>query len=284
MKTTWTSAIFLAASCTLLGCTFDDTQTEADENVAETEGALVISNALNGNALNANALNGNALNGNALNGNALNGNSLAPSVLASIQDPTATGDLARELLKYMVSCGFDAGDSFSFSWVDSDGVTHNETYGGNLGLTKDWPTKPLSTSEQEWLTACLVSRVNWYGVSVMLSSRAQHTNLHVTDVAEGQEYTNFEGAFWGNIFSATPTAYACNDGANIMHSRAALRDCAAGHLNADGSTSNCGIITVVGDCDSHCSKPDKSDGYFPSCGLTLNGNDKTHRVISTFIP
>lgn len=285
-----TLAILLSSACFSIGCASVDVADVGDEeSVGEAEGAIVNPNALNPNALNPNALNPNALNPNALNPNALNPNalnpnSIAPSALSSLQDPGAAGDVSRQLFKYMIGCGLDGTQSYSLTWYDLDGVRHDETYVGYLGLAKDWPDRPLSPSEQEWISACLLSRTNWYGTSVMLSSRAQQVNLKVTEPNELNDYPNFEGAFWGNIFADTPVAFACNNAPTMALARTAHRDCAAGHENLDGTTSNCGIIQIVGDCASHCSEPDPSDGYYPSCGLTLNGTDKTHRVISVFLP
>ncbi len=35
---------------------------------------------------------------------------------------------------------------------------------------------------QQWISACLASRVNWYGVPVTLSSRASHPALNDEDL------------------------------------------------------------------------------------------------------
>ena len=65
-------------------------------------------NALTANALTANALTANALSANALSANALSANALTANALTAnaLRDP-----LAREFLKYVVSCALDDGDS-----------------------------------------------------------------------------------------------------------------------------------------------------------------------------
>ena len=282
------STVLLASISLLVGCTGGEGDS-ADEEIGEATRALLMNNALTPNALTPNALTPNALTPNALTPNALTPNaltpnSLAPSVKAALEDPTFAGEISRDLFKYMLGCALDSSQSYSFTWHDSNGNAHAETIVGYLGLATDWPSKKLSPSEQQWITACVLARVNWYSMPVDLSARAQHANLHVTDTIEGETYAVFEGAFWGNIFDENPTAYACHDSNTVAHARAAHRDCAAGHVNADGTTTSCGIITIVGDCASHCTSPDASDDYYPSCGLTLSGHDKTHRVISTFLP
>jgi len=274
----------------LTGCAYGESASAEDEPEAVSASFSLTGpnalnpNALNPNALNPNALNPNALNPNALNPNALNPNSLAPSVVSALEDPSPIGDVSRQLFKYMIGCGLDATQSYEFSWYDLDGNRHDESYQGYLGLATDWPTKKLSPSEQEWISACLLSRVNWYGSSVMLSTRGPRVNLKVTEPVEIDDYPHFEGAYWGNIFDEVPTAYACNTSATVSIARAAQRDCAVGHDNGDGTTSQCGIISIVGDCDDHCTLPDAANGYYPKCGVTLQGTDKTQRVLSVFLP
>src|SRR5262245_50780162 len=102
-------------------------QGEDEELVGSAEGALV-----NENALNVNALNVNALNVNALNVNALNVNALSADALAALTDPGSNGALVRQLLEYTVGCALDTSQSFGFSWTDTLGFDHPETYWGQL--------------------------------------------------------------------------------------------------------------------------------------------------------
>jgi hypothetical protein len=241
-------------------------------------------NALDANALNANALNANALNANALNANDLSANALSPSTLnarasAAIQLTGQEGDLSRQLLLYTVSCALDTTQSFSFSWTDQSDVVHQETYWGLLALATSWATKPLGTSDAEWVTACLASRVNWYGEAVMLSSRGDRTSLS-TDSQERTAFPNVEGAFWGNLFTAQPQVFACHYSPNDENSRGHLRDCAAGHINSQGDLEPCGIIQLVGTCETLCSQPSNDVKYYPSC----SGPTPTTRPITVFLP
>src|SRR6266511_3083177 len=100
---------------------------EEYESIGTVESALENPNALNPNALNPNALNPNALNPNALNPNALNPNALNPNALAALKDPGPSGDLSRQLIKYVVGCALDPSQSFRFSWTDNSGQVHEET-------------------------------------------------------------------------------------------------------------------------------------------------------------
>jgi hypothetical protein len=204
------------------------------------------------NALTYNALNSNALATNALTYNALRYDSLDPASLGALQDPGPAGDLARQFLRYTVSCAFDSTQSFRFTWVDSQGQPHDEIYLGKLGIAPRWTREPLSPEDQGWLSACLISRVNWYGRSVMISARGKTDELKALPLSERQDFTHEEGAFWGNLFTDPPVAYACHHPSNVELARSRYRDCAAGHVNSDHSISECGIIRILGPCGRYC--------------------------------
>jgi hypothetical protein len=87
-----------------------------------------------------------------------------------------------------------------------------------LGINADdstwWETGRCDESCQRWVTACLLSRTNAYGVHVDISMRAPDDApqkikdaLAVTD-AERATYTLREGAYYGNLFATTPAAPA----------------------------------------------------------------------------
>jgi hypothetical protein len=232
-----------------------------------------------------NALNPNALNPNALNPNALDPSALSPAALGAIQAPDAGGDLSRQLLRYVVSCAFDASQSFSFSWTDSEGTVHDEVYWGLLGLAPQWATSTLNPPKQQFISACLASRTNWYGASVTISSRGDPSAINKTDSPELSTYTRLEGAFWGNLFAPSPYLNACYNEANRDHARSLSRDCAAGHLDGSGPAQPCGMINIVGSCDSACEPLKQRGMYYPSCASNVNGTvDSTAKVITVFLP
>jgi hypothetical protein len=267
----------------LVGCIA--VQEEEEGSVGVALSALEFINALNPNALNPNALNPNALNPNALNPNALNPNALSPAALSAIQDPGAAGALSRQLLSYVVGCAFTSSQSFSFSWTDGSGTVHNEVYWGIIGLASDWSTKPLGLTEQQWVSACLASRTNWYGVSVTISSRGTPSALDKTGTLELTTYTHMEGAFWGNLFTSSPYLNACYDDANRSYARSLSRECAAGHLDSGGAVQQCGMISIRGSCAAYCQQLNTNGMYYPSCVNNLTGiPESTTRVITVFLP
>jgi hypothetical protein len=236
------------------------------------------------NALTMNALTMNALTMNALTMTALTMTALSASNLAAIQDPSTAGGSTRLLLEYVVSCALDATQSFSFTWTDESNVVHDETYWGALGLANHWPTKPLSTSNQEWISACVIARVNWYGVSVPLSARGAIGGLRITDPVELGSYNLEEGAFWGNLFAESPHAYSCSYEPNDGHSRSSSRDCAAGHINSLGNLVDCGTIHRLGSCATYCDPLTNNGVFHPRC-QDGTGSDavQTSAVVTVFL-
>ncbi|MFT3766928.1 MAG: hypothetical protein QM820_15630 [Minicystis sp.] len=212
--------------------------------------------------------------------NALRPSALSSDALAAIQDPGSNGDLSRELLKYAVSCALGSSQAFEFSWVDVNNNTHNESYAGLLGLAPDWASGALDSDGQRWISACLISRVNYFGISVMLSSRGALSALG-TSADERNAFTMLEGAFWGNVFTSTPTAYACHYTTNEAHSRAADRVCAAGYIDGSGTVQSCSIIQRLGSCATACGSLTNGQ-YYSSCSSDA-GQSFSTAVITVFL-
>jgi hypothetical protein len=251
--------------------------------------ALTTNNSLEPNGLNPNGISPNGLSPNGLSPNGLSPNSLSPAALAAIQDPTSVGALSRMLLRYAVGCAFDQTQTFAFSWTDSLGVRHDEIYRGRIGLAPAWAGGPLSREGQQRVSACLGALTNYYGVSVMISVRSLEEPLKtLTGSSELSQYPRIEGAFFGNLFAATPHLYACYNDTNVEYVRTAQRECAAGHvvLNAvtgQQSLEGCGLIERLGSCRHRCQKINGAGQYYPSCVDPATGVP-TKSVITTALP
>ncbi len=199
---------------------------------------------------------------------------------------TETGALARQLVRYMASCALSNTQSFQFEWTDEQGALHTETYPGQLGLAPTWATQPLNTEGQRIISACLAARTNYYAVSVQISARSRleplRTKVNSIEVAT---YPDVEGAFWGNLFVAEPFLNACYNSPTVANSRAWQRDCATGHLNADGEIEECGIIHIVGPCNHVCGALSPGGKYYEGC-LERPGQSLTaiKQVITTALP
>jgi hypothetical protein len=279
------TAIVCSGCATLLlaGCGAGSIDSMDEGPSGEVAQEIEVSNAMNPNAMNPNAMNPNAMNPNAMNPNALSPSAMSASAMLALQDPGPAGDLSRQLLKYTVSCALDSTQSFSFSWTDALGAVHDETYPGLLGLATTWATRPLEVTGQRWVTACLASRVNWYGTPVMLSSRAAHPNLSTQSAAEQSAFPREEGAFFGNVFTESPAVYACYNASNVAHSHSLFRDCASGHVDAGGAVVDCGPVQVLGDCADYCAPLDAAGLYHPSCASVVGGSSLVN-VVTTYLP
>jgi hypothetical protein len=266
-------AVLLSAS----GCAIEPAE---DGPLGVSRSAALSVNALSVNALSVNALSVNALSVNALSVNALSVNALSVNSLSAIQDPSAAGDLSRELLEYTVGCALNSSQSFNFSYTDAIGVVQSVSYPGKLGVAPDWATGPLtSVSEQELVSGCLAAHTNYFSVHVDISVR-NTVLVGSTPAAELAAYPYVEGAFWGNLFTSSPALYACYTSADVGHSRAAQRVCATGYLDSIGNVLPCGMITLTGSCDSGCFQLNADNEYYRGCGGQANGigNDTTITV------
>lgn len=273
----WPSALLLGnAGC--LGASTDDLSASAEDR-------LVAANSLEPNGI---APNGIAPNGIAPNGiapNALTPSSISAASLASLRDPGAAGNLSRSFLRYAVGCAFAPSQTFAFAWTDGAGLVHHESYAGELGLAPYWAWGPLGSSGRQMVTACLLSRVNRFGVSVLVSLRSQRDPLDdQTTAAELAAYPYVEGAFWGDIFAEQPRAYSCYVQSDVAHSRAAQRTCAAGYVDpATGAFEECGIIDIRGSCSSVCNSFSFSHQAYSGC-LDPAGGGRSQYVITSALP
>ena len=254
------------------GCAVE--QPDVEEHVGETQGAIITDNSLVLNALVLNALVLNAL---VLNALVLNG--ADAGVLTSLAEDASTGEANRQVLHYMVGCALTPSQSVTYTYTDATGL-HSVTERGAIGLAPQWATGRLDEAGKRLVSACLAARANYYGIPVDLSLRADVDVLEQnTSPYELGLYNRIEGAFWGNLFSETPYIRSCYKPENVAHSRAKLRDCAAGHLNADGSISECGMLQIVGPCTDVCRRLYKYGGYYTQCDVNSDG-DATDLLIT----
>ena len=164
----------------------------------------------------------------------------------------------RELLSYLVSCALPAGVHAILP-----GASATVSFPGDLGLAPGWRERPLTPAEQEIVSACILARVNAFGVPVRLSMRALSGTRGVsglrTDDDERQTFTLFEGAFFGNIFADPPRKFACTGDAKIEELRALKRICT---LAATGGTSVCDFV-ITGPCPASRG-PAGGNRYWPN--------------------
>ncbi|MEO8212330.1 MAG: hypothetical protein ABI560_04015 [Myxococcales bacterium] len=234
---------------------------EGDE-VSASSSALEATNALSANALSANALSANALSANALSANALSANGL--------RDP-----LARQFLKYVVSCALPASSTITMS---IDGASYS--FVGQLGLAPQWgaPNGSCDRSCQRWVSACVLARVDYAGVERLISLRGEHPALR-TAPHEVSDYPVREATYYGNLFGEGQKRYLCLSPG--LHSDE--RVCGP-------SLANC-PMTVMGSCATVCEDTGRQ-GSFVDCATDATfakdgGRQKSRDIAETvtvFLP
>ncbi|MDQ3338813.1 MAG: hypothetical protein M4D80_26915 [Myxococcota bacterium] len=231
----------------------------AIDESADDEGDVDVSYKLGVNKLGVNKLGVNKLGVNKLGVNKLGVNSLATT------DMMANAD-SREVFSYVVGCAIPAGQSITAQ--DAAGVSY--VFPGAIGLAPSWATRTPTVSERRWVTACLLARTNLYGVSVQISLR-HDTNLALLSTsAERTQYSETEGAFYGDLFATTQTWFACSNRSWTPYSTNSLRMCA---LSSNGTTTDCDF-TYAGPCNTACT--DATSPY-SSC---LGGSTRYPEVIT----
>lgn len=167
-----------------------------ETDVSETDVSTRTQGVLEGNQI---ATNGIATNGVELNGIATNGiatNQISNNLYLIASTNLLSTTEGRDILKYVVSCAIPKGVTLVGEHED---VTYE--FDGDIGLAPAWMERGLRESEQRWVSACLISRVNRFGIPVSISIRGPHPALKVSE-PEARDYRVEEGAFFGNVFRA----------------------------------------------------------------------------------
>ena len=185
-----------------------------EPSVAETENALIAGNKLAANKLAANSL--------------------------ETQNLMSTAD-GRELMSFIVGCALPTGQSVTA--LDQYGAAY--TFDGWLNLAPAWATRAPTVSERRWVTACLLARTNVFGVPVSISMRHDTFIPLTSSAAERTAFPNAEGAFYGDLFAATPVIYACSNRSWTTYQAGTFRACAL----ATGSTTDC-TFKYTGSCSA----------------------------------
>lgn len=157
----------------------------------------------------------------AIRTSALNSNS------ASIQALVGTSD-GRAMFATIVSCALPAGQSV---------IANGLTYPGSLGVATGWQTAVPTQANRRWTTACVLGRTTATGLSATVSLRHDTYLPLLSSAAERSTYATTVGGFYGDIFQAAPTNFACGAVAWPAGSNP-LVECAR---SVNGVTTNCGF-------------------------------------------
>ena len=210
---------------------------------------------------------------NALTPSQLLGASLNYSALSQAMLNTYAGNAnARASLVYAIGCALPAGTSVSGNY-NQGGTLYSVTWQGEIGLAPGWRTSSLTTSQQRLVSACVLSRVNLTGASVLVSLRGPSSALTVSST-EATSYLKQEGGFFGNIFQGPSFHLAACKGSLAV--APANRRCAQ-PTNTLQNVTECGF-SYAGSCASVCTN---GGPYFTGC-LAKNGT-RYAEAVSTFL-
>lgn len=237
MTQRWLLSLFMVAGCAIE--TPDLTSTQ--------------SNVESGNRLASNRLASNRLASNRLASNSLSAAALSAGSLIETED-------GREVFSYIVSCALDSGDSITVE--DSAGTPYS--FDGQIGLAPGWADATPTVEERQWVTSCLLSRTNYFGVPVAISMRGAHPALE-TSPGEEEAFPVQEGTYYGDLFDPVAQSwYACGASTwNEELGEEAKRLCS---ISEDGTSTMCGF-TYTGTCEDAC------EGGAP--GSTCDGGGAT---------
>jgi hypothetical protein len=224
---TLTRILVLQVSVGLVGCLAE----EADIGSMEQE--QIGANQIGANQIGANQIGANQIGANSLTNNPAALAALRSVALRSSTFDTTTGhpDLrlqlhnedSRIVMKYLVSCALT--DEQTITWTDPfDGVSYSWT--GGYGICPAWNEKFPTTTCQERVSACLMARVNAFGIRVPLSLRGQPLEVDQTATTskndrQGNAIASFDKcgtqAFgWGRNCGWKPAYYgSCTPGTSI---------------------------------------------------------------------
>jgi hypothetical protein len=238
-------ALEISSVAILSGCVAFDEQGVSEE-VDVTEQPIITTNSLTTNALTTSALTADnptisALTSKPLTTVALNTNL---TVLGALGDAAA-----RDLFSYVVGCALPLG-------AHVDVALDCGTYGfdGQIGLAPQWGNAGGSCDAQcrQWVSACVISRVNYLGLPVLISDRGSKAALAVS-ASEAIDYTVPEAAYFGDIFAKPQSLFACLSPGKISIPRVC------------GPSIGACDIEVVGWCDNACSSVNQTTGAYTNC-------------------
>ncbi|MFC4640211.1 hypothetical protein [Deinococcus hohokamensis] len=177
----------------------------------------------------------------------------------------------RQQLNYLARCALRAGDALQ---TTSRGVLY--TFKGEIGLAPGWTDRALTPTEQRWVSACMLAHVNYFEKHVKVMMEARHTApvpFLTKSGADHRTYSIFEGAFFGNLFTKAPVAYACEGKKTaVQRTDPVIRDrvCSQPARTVSGRVrlSACGFV-VTGPCEQP--------------GAVVGGGRAYHEVINVYL-
>jgi hypothetical protein len=283
-----------AAALLVSGCAFADIGPDEEAGLDEIEfkadNGIFLDNGLNlANGMNlgngtslANGMNlGNGID--LANGMNLGNGIYAPPAGSGLEqwidvDPV----MRKKILRYLVECALPAGVEVQLTYRGQSELLGR----GITGLGPSLPKGMMSELDQQRVSACMLARVNGMGATVqidMFGPMGPDVTGFQSETSADGAFSVQEGAFFGNLFAATPAAYAC---LTHPYALADTRTC----KDLGGGAFSCGVVTFTADtCGAYNGQSlqcvtayvaGSAREYFTSCaGGELNWS----YVLTTFV-
>ncbi len=117
----------------------------------------------------------------------------------------AAHEQGRQLLSYLINCALLPTQG---AYVVIDGQRFD--FPGGMGFAPEWLDRPLTETEQRWVSAGILARTNFFGKQVPISMRNPQSGFESLNVSpeEAKEFILYEGDFFGNVLMDSPVACA----------------------------------------------------------------------------
>jgi hypothetical protein len=142
--------------------------------------------------------------------------------------------MRKKILRYLVECALPAGVPVTLTYRGQTSILGR----GVAGLGASLQFGMMSGNDQQRVTACMLARINGMGVTVqidMFGPMGQEAPQFLATGPGDDAYPVLEAAFYGNLFSAEPQAYACQE---KPYALADMRSC----KDLGGGAYSCGVL------------------------------------------
>ena len=190
--------------------------------------------------------------------------------------------MRKKVLRYLVECALPSGVAVQLLYRGQ-----LETLGrGVAALGPSLQAGQMNVVDQERVTACMLARVNGTGQTVqidMFGPMGTGSGFETATAYDGA-FPVLEAAFFGNLFSSRPRAFACRGADRGLADMRSCRDL------GDGAA-DCGVIEFVTvECDDYIGDPllcetaetsgADSRTYYQDCRA---GGHIWERVLTTYL-
>lgn len=182
-------------------------------------------------------------------------------------DPLVSTGAGILMCSLLVSCALPLEDHLTFGGIE---------FPGDVGIARGWARGGITIPQRQAVTACVLANLSQDGLVAVVSMRGLHLEVLPEELAE---WTEEEGAFFGDLMAPVPIAGACQGEADPALSMRHNRLCALPDPDHPGFTL-CGLA-FAGPCSRACSELPWGARDATGRRCRLKRNEFT-RVITTF--